>query len=139
METKIYITPTNEQFKQLMALDYKGPIWLVNLLKFKKDGGRESYAEYGKGMQKAFESVGGQIVLLGASLMTIMGGDEWDEILIVEFSSIAVHLDMQRDKEFQAAVHHRTEALEDSRFYAFKAGITQKNGSNQDFMSFFGS
>ncbi len=137
METKNYINPTNEQFKQLMALDYEGPIWLVNLLKFKKDGGRESYAKYGKGMQKAFKSVGGQIVLLGASLMTIIGADEWDEILIVEFPSIAAHLDMQRDKEFQTSVHHRTEALEDSRFYAFKAGITPRKGSIQDFMSFF--
>ena len=139
METEKYIIPTNEQFQQLMALDYKGPVWLVNLLKFKKDGGRESYVKYGEGMQKAFESVGGQVVLLGEGLMTIIGAKKWDEILMVEFPSIDAFMEMQRNKEFQAAVHHRTEALEDSRFFAFKAGIMPKKGSSLDFKSFSGN
>ena len=136
METKNCIEPTNEQFQQLMALDYKGPVWLVNLLKFKKDGGRESYLEYGEGMQGAFESVSGQVVLLGAGLVTIVGAKEWNEILMFEFPSIAAHLEMLRDEEFQAAVHHRAEALEDSRFFAFKAGTMPKKGSVQNFKSF---
>ena len=41
-----FIMPTQDQFKQLMAQEYKGPIVMVNLLKFKPDGGAESYRKY---------------------------------------------------------------------------------------------
>ena len=49
METKNCIEPTNEQFKQLVALDYKGPVWLVNLLKFKRMAAENPISNMGKG------------------------------------------------------------------------------------------
>ena len=49
MECEKCINPTREQFKALMAQDYKGPIMMINLLKYKKDGGRESYEKYETG------------------------------------------------------------------------------------------
>ena len=42
-EREVFLLPTRDQFKQLMAMDYDGPIRMINLLKFKPDGGRESY------------------------------------------------------------------------------------------------
>ena len=38
--------PTSDQFKQLMSQGYKGLIVMLNLLKFKPDGGAESYRKY---------------------------------------------------------------------------------------------
>ena len=123
MENEKFVNPTREQFKALMAQDYKGPIMMINLLKYKKDGGRESYEKYETGVQKSFEQVGGQITKRGDSLMTVIGSEEWDEVLVAEYPSIDAFMEMQRDKEYQAAVSFRNEAIEDSRLITVKAGM----------------
>ena len=33
-----FILPTKEQFSQFMAMDYKGPIYMINLLKLSSSG-----------------------------------------------------------------------------------------------------
>ncbi len=121
MTQDTYIMPTKEQFKQLMAQDYKGPIIMINLLKFKTDGGRESYARYSEGLQESFQRIGGQIIEGGDTIMTVIGNEEWDEVLVVRYPSIDAFIEMQRDKGYQAAVPFRTEAMEDSRLIAVKA------------------
>ena len=40
-----YINPSREQFQKLMAMADTGPIIMVNMLKYKPDGGRQSYAK----------------------------------------------------------------------------------------------
>ena len=122
MEIGQFIIPTREQFKALMAQDYKGPIMMINLLKYKKDGGRESYDNYETGVQKSFQQVGGQVTKRGDCLMTVIGSEEWDEVLVAEYPSIDAFMEMQRDKVYQAAVPFRSEAIEDSRLIAVKAG-----------------
>ena len=47
-----FIMPTEDQFKRIMEEDYKGPIVMVNLLKFKPDGGAESYRKYYEGTKE---------------------------------------------------------------------------------------
>ena len=121
MTQDTYIMPTKEQFKQLKAQDYKGPIIMINLLKFKTDGGRESYARYFEGLQDSFQRVGGEVSEGGDSIMTVIGNEEWDEVLVVKYPSIGAFIEMQRDEGYQAAVPYRTEALEDSRLIAVKA------------------
>ena len=117
-----YINPTREQFKQLMALDYKGPIMMINLLKFKKEGGRDAYGKYEEGTREPLEQIGGQVAKWGESLMTVIGNEEWDEVLLVEYPSIDAFIEMQRNKVYQAAVPFRNEAIEDSRLIAVKTG-----------------
>ena len=113
-----FIMPTEDQFKQLMSQEYKGPIVMVNLLKFKPDGGAESYRKYYEGtkelmMGKAIT----RAVYRGDGLMTVIGGEEWDEIALYEYPSIETFIEMNRNKEYQALVHYRTDALLDSRLY----------------------
>jgi uncharacterized protein (DUF1330 family) len=113
-----FIMPTQDQFKQLMSQEYKGPIVMVNLLKFKPDGGAESYRKYYEGtkelmMGKAIT----RAVYRGDGLMTVIGGEEWDEIALYEYPSIETFIEMNRNKEYRALVHYRTDALLDSRLY----------------------
>jgi uncharacterized protein (DUF1330 family) len=115
------INPTREQFKQLMAHSYEGPIVMVNLLKFKEEGGVESYAQYERTSLKFVQEVGGRLIYRGDYLMPVIGDDDWDEVIIVEYPSIAAFIEMQRNKEYQAAVPFRTEALVDSRLYLTKS------------------
>jgi uncharacterized protein (DUF1330 family) len=113
-----FIMPTEDQFKQLMSQEYKGPIVMVNLLKFKPDGGAESYRKYYEGtkelmMGKAIT----RAVYRGDGLMTVIGGEEWDEIALYEYPSIETFIEMNRNEEYRALVHYRTDALLDSRLY----------------------
>lgn len=113
-----FILPTEEQFKQLMSQDYKGPIVMVNLLKFKPEGGAESYRKYYEATKELM--LGKSItrnIYRGSGLMAVIGEEEWDEIALYEYPSIEAFIEMNRDKRYQAVVHYRTEALLDSRLY----------------------
>jgi len=113
-----FIMPTQEQFKELMSQDYEGPVVMVNLLKFKPDGGAESYRKYYEATRELMEGKGiTRIVYRGHGLMPVIGEEEWDEIALYEYDSLDAFIEMNRNKEYQAAVHYRTEALLDSRLY----------------------
>ena len=58
-----------------------------------------------------------RIVYRGDGLMPVIGEEEWDEIALYEYPSIEAFIAMNRNKEYQAVVPYRTEALIDSRLY----------------------
>jgi uncharacterized protein (DUF1330 family) len=93
---------------------------MVNLLKFKPEGGAESYAKYAAATTKFLLAVGGRLIYRGSYRLPVIGDEDWDEILLVEYPSIAAFFDMQRNKDYQAVVPLRTEGLSDSRLWATK-------------------
>ena len=54
--------------------------------------------------------------------MTLIRDEKWDMFFVAEYPSIDAFIEMQRDKQYQAAVPHRNEAVKDSRLIAVKAG-----------------
>jgi uncharacterized protein (DUF1330 family) len=50
-----------------------------------------------------------------ATRKTVIGGEEWDDVFIVEYPSKEAFFDMVTSEEYQKGAHFRTEALEDSR------------------------
>ncbi len=86
---------------------------LVELLRFKPDGGEEKYFnEYIAGVQPIFEGMGGRTlhVLNGEQIM--IGDMDIDTVLVVEFPSVQVAGLMASTPEYQAIAHLRAEALE---------------------------
>ena len=113
-----FIMPTREQFKQLMTQNYRGPIVMVNLLKFKREGGRETYAKYYEATKALFEGKAiSRVVYRGNGLMPVIGQEEWDAVALYEYPSIDAFIEMNRSKSYQDIVPYRTDALEDSRLY----------------------
>ena len=113
-----FINPTPEQFKDLMVKEYKGPIVMVNLLKFKPNGGAASYDKYAEATKELFLGKNiSRVIYRGHGLMPVIGDEEWDEIALYEYPSIDAFMDMQRNKQYQDAVPFRTEALLNSRLY----------------------
>jgi len=113
-----FIMPTQDQFKKLMSQKYKGPIVMVNLLKFKPDGGAESYRKYYEATKELMEGKAiNRVVYRGSGLMPVIGDEEWDQIALYEYPSIDAFIEMNRDKRYQAVVPYRTNALIDSRLY----------------------
>ncbi len=113
-----FIEPTGDQIKQLLSLPDDGPVVMVNLLKFKPDGGAESYAEYARAATPFLATAGARLIYRGSYRMSVIGDGDWDEVLLVEYPSISAFLEMARDEGYRAIVHHRTEALIDSRLWA---------------------
>ena len=113
-----FIVPTNERLQQLQAEAYKGPIVMVNLLKFKPDGGAALYEKYYRAVTKlALGRLITGTAFLGTGLMPVIGDEEWDEVILVEYPSIAAFLEMLQNKEYQTYAQWRSESLLDSRLY----------------------
>jgi uncharacterized protein (DUF1330 family) len=104
---------TPEQLEGYLQEDTGGPVAMLNLLRFKPDGGLERYMEYAAAIDEAGRRVGLKRVFLGsgASALVAEPGQEWDAVAIVEYPSRQAFADMIRSPEYQAAKHLRTEAL----------------------------
>ena len=110
--------PTSQQTKDFMAIDYDGPIVMVNLLKFKPDGGAAEYAKYSAGVQPLLKKAGGQILFSGAAKYCWIGNADWDAVALVEYPNKEALMEMATSPEYQAIHHHREAGLEGQVNYA---------------------
>lgn len=117
----VHIEGTPEQFKALMKMEIEGPIHMLNLLRYTKDGGRESYAKYSEHMRPLLEKSGGKPIFRASGQATVVGGEEWDDMFIVEYPSKDAFVKMILSDEYQAGAHLRHGALEDSRLNCMQA------------------
>ncbi len=99
----------------------EGPVVMVNLLKFKPDGGRDRYMEYGAASGPLVLKVGGRPIFGGNPAELLIGAEdhkEWDLMILVEYPKRQCLIDMVSTPEYQAIAHLRTESLERSVLYA---------------------
>lgn len=88
------------------------PVTMLNLLRFKPEGGKERYAEYGAAVAPSLEKAGGRIVWAGEPAAPLLGERGWDMVALVEYPSRQAFLEMIGSPEYQEIGHLRTEALE---------------------------
>lgn len=103
------------QFAALTARPANAPVVMVNLLKFRAEGGLESYLRYGQEVAPHLERVGATIRYGGTAPAVIIGDGErpwWDAILIVEYPSPAAFIDMVTTEEYAKVHEHRAAALD---------------------------
>ena len=107
--------PTPEQFAALAARPADAPVVMVNLLKFKTQGGLESYLQYGREVAPHLERVGATVRYAGTAPGVIIGDNErpwWDAILIVEYPTPAAFIEMVTTQEYAKVHEHRAAGLE---------------------------
>ena len=116
----MYIEPRREQIEELAASSEAGPVVMINLLRFRPDGGAAAYAHYGAGVLPCLERAGARIVWQGRPTSVVIGedADRWDSVVLVEYPSRRAFLEMVGSEQYQAIAGRRTEALEDSRLIA---------------------
>ena len=122
---------TNELFprdkKQIQAMQEKGPkgpIYMVNLLKFKdkavyadgratKLSGREAYALYGQAVAQLIAQYEGEIIFVGNVTLLAIGQAEelWDEVAIARYPNRAALVAMSSSQEWRTAAVHREAGL----------------------------
>ena len=131
------VDPSREQFKAFMEISDDGPIWMLNTIRLRdkaayEDGrdasGAEAYAAYGRESEKFFKGVGGKIAWSGRPQHVLIGPDDerWDVCFVAEYPSAAAFGEMVKDPGYQAIVHHRQAAVEDSRLIRIKPGAAGK-------------
>jgi uncharacterized protein (DUF1330 family) len=106
---------TPDQFAALAARPADAQVVMVNLLKFKKQGGRARYLRYGELVAPHLERVGATIRYGGTAPAVIIGDGErpwWDAILIVEYPSPAAFVEMVTTEEYASVHQHRAAALD---------------------------
>jgi uncharacterized protein (DUF1330 family) len=109
------LEPTPEQFAALAARPADQPVVMVNLLKFRREGGRESYARYGQLVAPHLKRVGGTVRYAGGAPTQVIGDDEkpwWDAILVVEYPSPGVFIEMVTNEDFIKSHEFRANALD---------------------------
>jgi uncharacterized protein (DUF1330 family) len=102
-----------ERLDRYLQEDPGGPVSMLNLLRFKPDGGRERYFEYAEAIHEIGQRVGLKRVFvgMGGTALVAEPGQEWDAVAIVEYPSRQAFVDMVRSPEYRAAAHLRTESL----------------------------
>jgi uncharacterized protein (DUF1330 family) len=109
------LEPTPGQFAALAARPADAPVLMVNLLKFKPDGGQEHYLQYGQEVVPHLERVGATLRYAGGAPAVVIGDGErpwWDVILIVEYPTPQAFIDMVTTPEYLNVHEHRAAALE---------------------------
>ena len=124
MEVKNSVVPNQEQIAGFFQPGPDGPIYMVNLLKFKdraeyEDGrptqltGREAYDIYGAAVSQLIKEFGGA-AMFAADVERLMLGDVeelWDEVAIAMYPSRNAMLDMMQSPTMQDISSHRAAGL----------------------------
>lgn len=109
---------------ELMKPGPAGPIFMVNLLKFREraeyaDGrssdltGKEAYMIYGEAVSRILPKFGGRAVFAGDVTFLSLGQAEelWDEVAIAMYPARSDMVRMSMSAEWQEAAIHRTAGL----------------------------
>jgi uncharacterized protein (DUF1330 family) len=114
------IRPNPEQFRQLGQSAEKGPVVMLNLLKFKRTAegeagsGEEAYQRYGNTTVAMIEERGGRILWQGRSNQVLIGdpAEDWDTLVLVEYPSRQSFIEMVSNPDYMKAHEHREAGLE---------------------------
>lgn len=125
MQVENRVVPNQEQMAGFEESGPDGPIYMVNLLRFKdkaeyQDGratdlsGREAYGLYAEGVSKLLAEVGGAVVFNGGVERLMLGEveDLWDSIAIAMYPSRGAMLKMMMTEGMKDISAHREAGLE---------------------------
>ncbi|MGB1652858.1 MAG: DUF1330 domain-containing protein [Acidimicrobiales bacterium] len=125
MEVVNEVMPTDRQrLAEMMEPGPDGPIYMVNLLRFKpaaeyEDGrettlsGREAYNLYGQAVSQIIQDYDGEVMFVGDVTFLSLGQveDLWDEVAIARYPNRGALLAMSSSPQWQAAAVHRSAGL----------------------------
>lgn len=124
------ITNNKDQFQALAANANEEPFVMLNLLKFKKEGGREAYFRYIRESGPFVEAVGAKVVYFGKPKELLQGSEDWDLLMLVSYPSRKAFLSMANNPDYLKVHEFRAEGVERAVLYAtdpvtFKAILSE--------------
>lgn len=124
------IENNKDQFQELAANVNEEPFVMLNLLKFKKEGGREAYFRYIKESGPFVEAVGAKVIYFGKPKELLQGKEDWDLLMLVQYPSRKAFLKMANNLDYLKVHEFRAEGVERVVLYAtdpvkFKAILSE--------------
>ncbi|MEE9910492.1 MAG: DUF1330 domain-containing protein [Deltaproteobacteria bacterium] len=124
------IQNNEDQFKKLAENQNEEPFVMLNLLKFKKEGGREAYFRYIKESGPFVAAVGAKVVYFGKPNELLQGEEDWDLLMLVQYPSRKAFLTMTQNPDYLKVHEFRAEGVERAVLYAtdpvkFKAILSE--------------
>lgn len=111
------LLPSSEQLDALVARDGDGPVTMLNLMKV-KPGASGEFSKYSRAAGPIVRKYGGKIVFSARGEQPLLGGQDWDTIILVEYPSRKAFVDMLRSDEYRAISQGRENSLERAVLYA---------------------
>ena len=108
------VDPTGHDLKRFLAEDDGRPVTMLNLLRFKPQGGRDSYMQYAAAIAPFLKKVGGTVVYFGETATPLVAPESdtpWDAVLLVRYPTRAAFGQMVANPDYQQITSLRTEAL----------------------------
>lgn len=112
------IESNKDQFSALADNPSQEPFVMLNLLKFKKDGGRESYFRYIKDSGPFVEKVGAKVIYFGKPKELLQGKEDWDLLMLVQYPSRKAFLEMTSNPGYLKVHKYRADGVERAVLYA---------------------
>ena len=105
---------TEHDLDRFLAEDPGGPVVMLNLLRFRPNGGRERYAQYAANIVPIARALGVEPIYWGDGGRALVAddGQAWDAVILVRYPSRQAFADLVSDPAYRAGAYLRTEALE---------------------------
>lgn len=127
-----YLDVTQEQGKAFFMRQIKGPVVMLNLLKYKNIAdystvpdiapyrtisGEEAYQLYIDHTLPFLKEAGSEVLFWGKGGDFVIGptDEHWDAVMLVKHASVERFMAFAQDPEYLKGAGHRTAALADSR------------------------
>lgn len=110
------ITVTAADIDRFLAEDDHQPIVMLNLLRFKADGGRQRYLDYLAMAGPIVARYGAKILFAGDGVTALCAetGQSWDAVALVRYPNRSTFVDMIADPAYAVADPIRMSALEEA-------------------------
>ncbi|WLS10119.1 DUF1330 domain-containing protein [Shinella sumterensis] len=97
------LTLIEDAFERFLNDDDGQPVVMLNLLRFREDGGRERYAEYLAVAGPIVARFGAEIVYVGNGLPALSAepGQAWDAVALVRYPNRRAFVDMAMDADYR--------------------------------------
>jgi len=113
-------SPGSHPMNKLNAPHDEDTVYMLNLLRFKDDGGREQYyGQYGAKTMPMIQIRGGGPVYVLKGVGPVIADEEIDRLILVTYPSPKLFREMIESPEYQAIAHLRTEAIELGLLFPF--------------------
>lgn len=127
-----YLMPTEEAGRSFIMRQIKGPIVMLNLIRFREIAdysaspelmpkvpinGEQAYQLYIEHTLPFLTESGGEIVFMGTGGDFLIGpsNEHWDAVLLIRQNSADSFLAFESNLDYMKGIGHRTAALDDSR------------------------
>ena len=120
VETSLVYAFGGDAMRRVAAEDSAAAVYMLNLLRFKEEGGEAGYNDYGSSVMPLLRQRGGSPVLSMNGLTAVISEEEMDRMILVRYPSPETFFLMITSPEYRAIAHKQTDSIELGLLFPFE-------------------